>query len=174
MNMMTRAARTASGKLLFTLSALSATVSAGAARAQAGDVVLSCNSGALTVEADEDQGGFRAVVWDTGVVDHFKALEGTSVKTVQHGYPSLETSKRVLPPQASFANLEGRAVLIVSGLRNQNGEPSYFAGQHLPYVRPVSGTVGYRFAIDNSLWTGSHSYVSYEYGNWFFEDCELL
>jgi hypothetical protein len=79
-----------------------------------------------------------------------------------------------LPPQASFALHGGQDVLIVSGLRNQNDEASYYAGQHLPYVRPVAGTTGYLLGIDNVLWTGSHSYVSYEYGNWFFEECEQL
>jgi hypothetical protein len=62
-----------------------AALSGGAHTALAGGTILSCNEGALTVETDAERGGFQAIVWDAGVVSYFKRLEGTSVKTVQHG-----------------------------------------------------------------------------------------
>ena len=137
--------------------------------AQAGETIIVCNDGDFTVE--KHQGGFfQAVVWDQGVREYFASLEGQVTKGNEHGYPSNPYVPRRLPYMAMFDTINESPVFIVEDLK-QHGD-NFYSQQHGPTLKWWEN--GITLSIGNTHWNGSHSYISYEYANWYFESCEKI
>ncbi len=135
---------------------------------------MSCNDGAMIVEQVGDE-SFEVRVFDLGVVNYFKELEGAMVEGRTHGYESNPWVHREWPAAASLeSSVTGSEVLLVGTFRGSAAleeDFRFYTTQHGPTLEKVGR--GIKLVLDNHKVTGSHSYVSYEYGNWFFENCEV-
>ena len=137
--------------------------------AAAAETVISCNEGDMTVEQVGDN-NYQAKVVDPGVVAYFFGLQGQIVEGRQHGYPSNPFVARRLPYMTKFMVENDRDVFVVSELRGS--EWNFYSQQYGPSLRWYGE--GITLFIGNTHWNGSHSYISYEYANWYFERCRWL
>ncbi len=128
-------------------------------------LILTCDSGHLTVALTATAGIYEARVSDPAAIQYFvERAQGKACGPSYYGGDACVD--RVLP---GTVKLTGEQMLL---LELQKGREELNAGQYQPMLAMKDG--GIELSISTGAMPNSHTFISYDLGKWFFPGCQQL